>query len=131
MTLPWWGVLCVIIGSMAFSLVFYRFGRFDLVQPTGICIIVLVFAIVMRWKLRQHLWFWITMTVVTALHVPLILFVPWTTRWVPAFVITPIAIADLFVILLILKIVGKFIGDQTPLRDERPGSSRLRQDREV
>jgi len=108
MTLPWWGVLCVIIGSMALSLVFYRFGRFDLVRPTEICAIVLGFAIVMRWKLRRHLWFWITMTVIAALHVPLILLVPWTTRWVPAFVITPIAIGDLFAILVILKLIGKF-----------------------
>jgi hypothetical protein len=108
MILPWWGVLCVIIGSMALSLVFYRFGRFDLVRPTGISIIVLGFAIVMRWKLRRHVWFWITMTVIAALHVPLILFVPWSTRWVPAFVIAPIAIGDLFAILVTLKLIGKF-----------------------
>jgi len=67
-------------------------------------------AIAMRWKLRRHIWFWITMTVIAALHIPLILFVPWTTKWVPAIVIIPIGIADLYAMLAILAVVGKFAG---------------------
>ena len=49
------------------------------------------------------------MTVIAALHVPLILFVPWTTKWVPAIVITPIGIADLYAMIAILSVVGKFM----------------------
>jgi hypothetical protein len=47
-------------------------------------------------KLRRQAWFWIAMTVSAALHVPLILFVPWTARWVPALAITVGATADFF-----------------------------------
>ena len=52
------------------------------------------------------------MTVIAALHVPLILFVPWTTRWVPAFVAVPLGLADLYAMLAILSVVGKFMGIQ-------------------
>jgi hypothetical protein len=49
------------------------------------------------------------MTILAALHVPLILFVPWTTKWVPALLIIPIGFADLYVMLWVLSVVGKFM----------------------
>ncbi len=67
-------------------------------------------AIAMRWKLRRHVWFWVTMTFLAALHLPLILFVPWTTKWVPAIVIIPIGTADLYAMLAIVSVVGKIRG---------------------
>ena len=42
---------------------------------------------------------------------PLILFVPWTARWVPALAISVGATADFFLILWILLVVGKFMGE--------------------
>jgi len=45
-------------------------------------------------------------------NVVLILFVPWPTKWIPAVVIIPIGIADLYAMLAILSVVGKFV--QTP-----------------
>ncbi len=66
-------------------------------------------AITLRWKLRRHLWFWITVTILAALHLPLILFIPWTTKWIPAVVIAPFGIADLYVMLWVLSAVGKFV----------------------
>ena len=73
--------------------------------------------VAMRWKLRRNLWFWIALTLIAALHVPLILFVPWTTKWVPAIVIIPIAIADLYLMLGILSLVGK-LGNRS--KEARP-----------
>ena len=49
------------------------------------------------------------MVVIAALHVPLILFVPWTTKWVPALAITVITTGDFCLILWILILVGKFM----------------------
>jgi len=74
-------------------------------------------AIAMRWKLRRHVWFWIMMTLIAALHVSLILFVPWTTKWVPALAIAAIDSADLIVMLAILSVVGKFV--EGPKTSER------------
>lgn len=54
-------------------------------------------------------WFWITIGVITVLHVPLILFVPWTAKWVSAFVIVPLALADLYAMLTIIAVVGSYV----------------------
>jgi hypothetical protein len=94
------------IGSLPLYLLFVYFGRFDLARPTLTLTAIVAIAIAMRWKLRRHVWFWGTMAILTALHVPLILFVPWTTKWVPAFVIIPIGLADLYVMLWVLSVVG-------------------------
>ena len=72
----------------------------------------MVLAIIMRWRLKRHVWFWITMVILAALHFPLILFVPWTTRWIPAFVTIPIGIADLYLVLWVLSTVEKLMGEQ-------------------
>jgi hypothetical protein len=109
MRLPWWGVLCIIFSSIALGLGFVHFGELALARPTLVSIAMVGIVIAMRWQLKRHVWFWITMTVIAALHVPLILFVPWTTKWVPAILIAPIGTADLYVMLAILSVVGKFM----------------------
>ena len=110
--LPWWGVLCVILGALAVLTFFDHFGQLALARPTMISAAMVIIAIAMRWRLKQHGWFWLTMIVLAALHVQLILFGPWTTKWVPALAIIPIGIADLYLMLWVLSVVGKFMGEQ-------------------
>jgi hypothetical protein len=110
MRLPWWGVLGIILGGLPVLILFDHFGKFNLARPTLTSAVILVIAIALRWKLKGHVWFWITMIVLAALHVPLLLLVPWTTRWVPAFMIIPIGMADLYLMLWVLSLVGKFMG---------------------
>jgi hypothetical protein len=55
------------------------------------------------------------MAVLAALHVPLILFVPWTTRWVLALAIAAIDSEDLILILAIRSVVGKLVESPRPL----------------
>jgi hypothetical protein len=109
MRLPWWGVLCIVIGALPIYWLFDHFGRLNTALPTLNCVVMLGFAIAVKWKLRRRAWFWITMTILAALHVPLILFVPWTTKWVPAIAIAAIDSADLIAMLAILSVVGKFV----------------------
>ena len=113
--LPWWAVLCLIIGGLPIIWLFDHFRKLSLFLPTFNCVGMLGFAIALKWKLRRNAWFWITMTVIAALHVPLMLFVPWTTKWVPAIAIAAIDSVDLIVILAILSVVGKLV--------ERPKTS--------
>jgi len=49
------------------------------------------------------------MTFLAAFHLPLVLFVPWTTKWIPAIVIAPFGIADLYAMLWVISVVGKFM----------------------
>jgi hypothetical protein len=112
MRLSWRGVLGVMLGTAALAFIFISLRRFDLARPTMVSIAMVGLAIVMRWKLRKHVWFWVTMTLLAALHLPLILFIPWTTKWIPAILIAPIGIADLYAMLWVLSVVGKFMGEQ-------------------
>jgi hypothetical protein len=113
MRLPWWGGVCIFFGTIFLALLFLYFGRLNLARPTFVSVAMIVLAIVMRWKLNHHIWFWITMTFLAVLHVPLILFVPWTTKWIPAVLIAPIGIADLYAMLWILSRVQKSMGAPT------------------
>jgi len=110
--LPWWGVLCVILGALAVLVFFDHFGQLAIARPTMISAGMVTITIAMRWRLKRHVWFWITVIVLAALHVPLILFVPWTTKWVPALAIIPIGIADLYIMLWVLSIIGKLMERQ-------------------
>lgn len=111
MRLPWWGVLCWMAGCALIAWPFYHAGRLDLARPVLYSIGMLSVAIAIKWKLRGHVWFWGTMTVLAALHVLLILFVPWTAKWIPALVVIPIAIADVYVMLWIVSVVSNFMGE--------------------
>ena len=110
--LPWWGVLCLMLGATPVVLLFAHFGKFALALPTLDSAGMIGIAIYMRWRLRRQVWFWITIAVIVALHIALILFVPWTTRWVPAFMIVPFAVADLYAVLTILSMVEKLAARQ-------------------
>jgi hypothetical protein len=107
--LPWWGVLFGIIGSFLCAWLFDNFGKLEFVLPTLNSMAVLGFMLALKRKLWPHAWFWITMATLAALHVPLVLFVPWSTRWVPALAIAVIDSADFALILWILAVVGNFI----------------------
>jgi hypothetical protein len=76
-------------------------------------------------------WFWITMTFLAALHLPLIVFVPWTTKWIPAVVLAPVGIADLYAMLWILSLVGKFVGEPKAGGSKHQRSRKLRQSQDA
>ena len=117
MRLPWWAVLCLLVFGMPLPWLFDHFGRLNLMLPIWNSVAVLGFMLALKRKLWPHAWFWITMAVIVALHVPLILFVPWTTRWVPALAIAVIDSVDFCLILWIISIVGNsWVG---PRRAER------------
>ena len=48
------------------------------------------------------------MAFVAALHVQLILFISWTTKWIPTTVIIPIDIAN-YAMLWVVSVIWKFI----------------------
>lgn len=108
--LPWWGVLCCIVGSMPIPWLFDHFGKLNLALPTLFGMGMLACAVAIKWNLRRRVWFWITMLVIVGLHVALILLVPWTDRWVPGPALVPFGIVDLFVMLAIISVAKQLIG---------------------
>lgn len=87
-------------------------GKFDLALPALNSVAVIGFTVALKRKLGRHAWFWGAIAILAALHVPLVLFVPWTTKWVPALAIAAIDSADLIVMLAILVVVERFMGER-------------------
>lgn len=77
--------------------------------PTSLCAAMIVAAIWWRWDLSDRPWFWGTVAIITALHLPLIMFVHWTTHWIPAAVSTPFCLVDGLLILKIFSLGERFI----------------------
>lgn len=122
MRMSWRGGLFVFFGTILLALLFISIGRFELARPTMVSVAMVGLVITMRWKLRKHVWFWITVTILAALHLPLILFLPWTTRWIPAILIAPIGIADLYAMLWVISVVAKSKGEPIAPSGNHPRS---------
>jgi hypothetical protein len=105
-------VLCLIVGLVPIYWLFDHFGQFDIALPTLVSIWMMGFVIKLKWQLSRYAWFWGTMIVLAALHALLIVFVPWTTKWVPAAVTAAIASVDVIVMIAILAVVARFMQGQ-------------------
>ena len=103
-------LLMVVVGTPTFFLYLIHGGRLELFWPSMLTVIVLGVVIRFKWKLRRETWFWVTMAVIAVLHALWVLFVPWTTKWIPVFVYIGIATVDFVLILWILLVVEKFMG---------------------
>jgi hypothetical protein len=112
-TLTWKGILAVFAGTIVIGLLFLYFGKFELARPTLFSIAAVGIAVAVKWKLRRRVWFCAAFVTIAALHIPLILCVPWTTGWIPAFAMTPFLIADVALILAILKFLEKLFEKST------------------
>ena len=101
----WYVAMAIIV----FPLIplFDHLGRPELERPVPFALMTILVVIKVCRDVRGRWWFWVTIIAIAALHVPLILFVPWTTKWVPAIAILPICIADLLVILAIISLVER------------------------
>ena len=116
--LSWRAKLFIVLIGTPMVFLFALYGGLELAMPLFITISALSFVVYLEWKLRQHAWFWITMTVIAALHIPLILFVPWTTKWVPGWAVAGFATVDFVLILCVLLVVEKFMGKRKIAQSE-------------
>ena len=107
--LPKRALLGIGVGAFLLYFVFYYFGRFDLDLPILNFVAVICFILFVKRKLRRYVWFWITMVAIVAAHVPLFMFVPWTTRWMPAVMIAVIDSADFYLMLWIISVIGHLV----------------------
>ena len=105
MRLPWWGVLYWMGACALITWPFYHSDRLDLAPPVLYSIAMLTIVTAIKWKWRRHVWFWGTITALVALHLLLVVVIPWTTKWIPAIVAIPIGVADVYVMLFAISAV--------------------------
>ena len=75
------------------------------------CIVLgmVMLAIKLRWDLRKHLWFWVVIGFILALHIPLVRIVRWPQGNVPTLFYTmPVGIADFLIILGAVRLGEQF-----------------------
>jgi hypothetical protein len=108
--LPWPAILCLFVLAFLLRGMLKDSGLLYLYRPIWNGAAVFGFLFLLKWRLRRHVWFWATMAAVVALHVLLILFIPWTNKWVPALVTAGVDSLDLCLVFWILGIVEEFAG---------------------
>lgn len=107
----------LIIGLMlapVFALVTYLRNA-DTALSACVVLGVTLFAIKLRWYLRKHVWFWVIIVFILALHVPLVL----TLRWPRGNVLThnyvmPIGIVDFFIIIVAVDTADRIFSKDPP-----------------
>ena len=102
-----WSMTAVVLTSPLFFL-FNSVGKSGAGRAAWLSAMAILISMKVRWELRKYLWFWLTMACIVAAHIPLVLLVPWTSRWVPAVGLLPIVVADIAAIFGCLHIVEKW-----------------------
>jgi hypothetical protein len=78
---------------------FYYFGKADIGFTACIVLGMAMFAIKLRWKLRRQAWFWVTIALILALHIPFLFIVRWPQTNIPTIAFSlPLGIADFLLI---------------------------------
>jgi hypothetical protein len=110
----------VIIGVIAIPFYFFfkHLGGPEMGLSAFICIGMILFAIGLRWELRNHFWFWATIVFVLLLHVPVVLLVPWPHMTINRISLLPIGVADLLVVMGAVSFVEKFVVKYVPPDEE-------------
>lgn len=86
----------------------------------SVCIVLgmIAVAVYLRWKLRKYVWFWATIVLILALHVPLFFVVRWPDSKVPTIAYSmPIGIADFLLIMVAVGLAEKFFLKGSPPDD--------------
>jgi hypothetical protein len=79
-------------------------------RAAAICASVILLCAKIFWSLRRRVLFWLTLSIVTLCHVPLILLIPWTNKNYPGVVLLPFALPDFAIVYGALKLVEKMTG---------------------
>jgi hypothetical protein len=105
-------ILCVV---PAFALFAY-FGDPGRGRAAAGSTIVIMYAARGCWDLRRYTWFWVTLTILIALHVLLALLVPWISKSYPGLTLFPIAVVDYAILYGTIKLVEKVAKRTAPPR---------------
>ena len=100
-------LLLVMLCLIPLFCVFAFFGDPGRGRAAVICAGVLVTAAKANWTFRQRLWFWMTLVILTVLHILLVLLVPWSSASYPGITLLPIAVVDYAIVWGCIKLVEK------------------------
>jgi hypothetical protein len=99
-----------IIGALLIPvfLLFVYLGKAELGFTACIVLGMIALAVKLRWKFRKHAWFWVTIALILALHIPLLSIVRWPQTNIPTRVIAlPLGITDFLLISGAISLAAK------------------------
>ncbi|MGA8740615.1 MAG: hypothetical protein WB561_05450 [Terracidiphilus sp.] len=70
---------------------------------------MIVLVVWMSWDLKKHMWFWTTIATLVLLHLPLVLFIPWTNTNYPGVVLLPFGLLDLAIMYGCIKLAERIM----------------------
>jgi hypothetical protein len=116
--LPVWVLLLAGVGAALIAILLDHYGKIVFALPVYNSLVVFSYLIALRWGLRMRIWFWVALTIFAILHVPLILLIPWTNKWVPPFAIATLDTVDFCTILWLLSVLGRFMKEPRACKNE-------------
>lgn len=89
-----WLLVVICCGAIAFILFAFLLNDPGRGRAAAIATAVIMYAVRADWDLRGYTWFWIVVSVLIAIHVLLVLLIPWTSKSYPGLLLFPVAVAD-------------------------------------
>ncbi len=103
----WSGTVIGVMLLPVFS-VFAYLGKAEMGFTATIVLGLSILAVKLRWRLRKHVWFWATIVVIGALHIPLLFIIRWPQTNVPTLAYSlPFGILDFVLITAALNLAEK------------------------
>ena len=105
-TVKKWAFIALLL-SLPVAMVVSHFVDPGRGRAAGVSLALIILSLRAFWYLRKRVWFWMAITLLTIIHVVLIVVVPWTNKSFPAPTLWPIGIADFAAIYGSIKLVEK------------------------
>ena len=95
--------------SSRLLVIFFFVGGLQLGIGAWICFTFVMLVVRIRWDLRKHIWFWITIGLGMLLQIPLVFAIPWNDGNLTWIILFPIAILDYGFVYGCVKLVEKMM----------------------
>lgn len=102
-----WLLVVIFCGAIPFLLFAFLLGDPGRGRAAAICTAVIMYAVRGNWDLRKYTWFRVTLTIIIALHVLLILLIPWSSKSYPGLTLFPVAVLDYVIVWGSIKLAEK------------------------
>ena len=79
---------------------------------------ILVACIRAKWMLRKHVEFWVAIAMILLVESLMVVYIPWTSKWVPAIVLLPFGILNGFLIFWVIQLAEKMVHGKSATIDE-------------
>lgn len=110
----WTGLIMAALAAPVFILFVYL-GKAEMGFTVSLVLCVAMIAIKLRWKLRRHPWFWMTIALVLLLHIPFFFIVRWPHTKIPTIAFSlPLGIADFLLVSGAISLAEKLFSKDHP-----------------